>query len=50
MDWIDLAQNSDRWKALVKMVMNCRVPKHTGNFLTSCELISYSRRTALWSK
>jgi hypothetical protein len=26
MDWIDLAQNRDQWTALVKMVMNLRVP------------------------
>jgi hypothetical protein len=25
-DWIDLAQDRDRWQALVYMVMNLRVP------------------------
>jgi hypothetical protein len=25
-DWIDMAQDRDRWRALVKEVMNLRVP------------------------
>jgi hypothetical protein len=26
MDWIDMAQNKERWRALVNAVMNVRVP------------------------
>jgi len=34
MDSIDLVQIRDRWRELVNAVMNLRVPKNAGNFLT----------------
>jgi CRISPR/Cas system-associated protein Cas7 (RAMP superfamily) len=41
-DWIDLAQDRDRWQALLNAVMNLRVQYNAGNFLTS-----FSRRILL---
>jgi len=34
MDWIDLAQDGDRWQAFVIAVMNLQVSYGRGNFLT----------------
>jgi hypothetical protein len=31
MDWIDLAEERDKWRALVNTVMNRQVPKIFGN-------------------
>ena len=44
-DWIGLAQDSDRWRTLVNAVMNLGVPCNAGNFLTSYKPVSFSRRT-----
>jgi len=35
MDWVDLAQDKDRWLALVNAVMDLQVPQNAGNFLTN---------------
>jgi hypothetical protein len=44
-DWIELAQNKEEWRALVNTVMNLRVTKNTWKFLSKCTIGRFSRRT-----
>jgi hypothetical protein len=36
-DWIESAQDRDRWRALVSTVKHIGVPENVGNFSTGCK-------------
>jgi hypothetical protein len=46
-DWIDGAQDMDKWRALVDTVLNFRVPYNAGKFLRRCSIGGSSRRAQL---
>jgi hypothetical protein len=47
MNWIGVAQDRDKWLALVNEEMNRQVPQKARNFLTSLKLVSFSIVTLL---
>jgi hypothetical protein len=47
MDWIDLTQNMNQWRALVNMEMNLRVQQYAGKFVSICTIGRFSRRAQL---
>jgi hypothetical protein len=47
MDWIDVTQDRDPSGPLVNTVMNLRVPKDVGKFLSNLTTGSFSRRAPL---
>jgi hypothetical protein len=47
MDWIDLTQDRDQWRALVKTVMNITISQNAGKFLSNYTISGFSRRAQL---
>jgi hypothetical protein len=48
MDWTDLVRDRDQWRALVKRVMNLRVPLNAEKFLSSFTTCRFSRKAQLF--
>jgi hypothetical protein len=46
-DWMEVAQDRDRWRALASTVRNLRVPKMRGIRLLATDPVSFPRRTLL---
>jgi hypothetical protein len=46
-NWIDLAEDRDQWRALLNTVMNFLVPLNARKFLSSCTIGGFSRRAQL---
>jgi hypothetical protein len=47
MDWIILAQDRDRWMALVNTAVNLRFAQNVGKFLSGCTIGGFSGRAQI---
>jgi hypothetical protein len=48
-DWMELAEDRDRWRALVGMVRDISGSINAGNFLTSCKVYWLASQEGLCS-
>ena len=46
-DWMELAEDRNRWRALVSTLRNLRFPKMQGISCLAAEPVSFSRRALL---
>jgi hypothetical protein len=47
MNWINLAQDMDRWRAVVNTVMNLRVPINVLKVVSNYTIVGFSKRAQL---
>jgi hypothetical protein len=47
MDWTEVSQDRDQWRALLNTAMKFWVPQNVGKFLSSCTIGGFSKRAQL---
>jgi hypothetical protein len=47
MGWIGVAQDRNKWPAVVNAVMNLWIAQNAENIMSGCRMTSFSRRTLL---